>query len=140
MKVLYTPKSTIRSQLTLKIITSHYLRDRFIVHEVIDEDQKFFFQKFIDSEKATSEFLNFIKEKYQKRFDLEPQSIVFHKIIKGSLIVVFSINDGPNFTKYIKNNLDKNLSIHPYFTQLELSPEDFDYKGNIQFNQVKKDI
>lgn len=43
-------------------------------------------------------------------------------------------------TKNIKYNLDKKIEIHPYFTQLELSPDDFDQKGCITFRDKKNDI
>lgn len=50
IKVAFTPKSSDRSKLTLKVLTSHYLTDRVIVRETIDEDERFYFEKCSKSE------------------------------------------------------------------------------------------
>lgn len=78
--------------------------------------------------------------KYVSRFGFKKESIVVHNLIKGSKIMVFSTNDVEALTKSIRYNVDKEIEIHPYFTQLELSPEDFDPKGYIKFKDAKKDI
>ena len=61
--------------------------------------------------------------------------MVFNNIAKGpnSITTTFSTNDGHTFCKNMKYNLDKDISIHPYFNYLELSPEDFDIAGFINF-------
>ena len=43
IKVIFNPKSSVRSKLSLKTLTSHILTNRFMVTEKIDEDEEFFF-------------------------------------------------------------------------------------------------
>ena len=48
--VIFSPKSTDRSKISLKAITSHYLSDRFIISESVDEDERSYFEKIYNSE------------------------------------------------------------------------------------------
>ena len=45
IKVNFTKTSTRRSKISLKAITSHYLCDRFVIKEKVDEDGKWYFEK-----------------------------------------------------------------------------------------------
>ena len=56
-----------------------------------------------------------------------------HGLVKGSNKFLLSTNEGHVFAKYVKINTDKDIKIMPYFTCLEISPQDFDKKGFIQF-------
>lgn len=50
IRVIFSPKSTDRSRLTNKFLTSHYLTDRFMIKEAVDDDERFFFEKLSESE------------------------------------------------------------------------------------------
>ena len=81
-----------------------------------------------NSEESLQRFVQLQKKKYANLYGINEENMVFHNIGKGSnsITATFSTNDGHTFCKHMKYNIDKDISIHPYFNYLELSPEDFD--------------
>lgn len=56
------------------------------------------------------------------------------------MVLYASTHEGEDLARNIKRNLDRNVEIEPFIKQLELSAEDFDKSGYIQFGTKKTDI
>ena len=109
INVTFSPQSTMKSKLSLKVITSHYLSDRFIVIEKVDEDDKFYFEKMYHDEDHFRKYVDRQKKKYVSRFDLTEENIVIHNLIKGPNVLVFSTNEGHKLSKHLRHNVDKDI-------------------------------
>ena len=90
-----------------------------------------------------NQFIKYIehqKKKYATRFNLNEENMVIHNLIKGPNMLIFSTNEGYKMIKHLRYNVDKDIEIKPFFSQLELSAEDFSAKGFIEFPKSKEQI
>jgi hypothetical protein len=119
--------------MSLKIITSHFISDRIIIKETFNEDEHWFFERLYESEVNLAAFLDLQKKRMATKFGISEESLVFHRLVKGSMVLYMSTHEGQELARNIRHNLDRDIEICPFFKQLELSPEDFDAAGKISF-------
>ncbi len=127
-EIIFTKKSSIKSQLTLRILGTAILDERIMIKQKINHSQ-WNFKHFKDNSQNILKFKKWYLKKISEKYEVELEDLAIHKLSEGSVDVLLSVN--------INNSLLKNdrfkASVLPFFESLQLSPDDFKIKFNCKY-------
>ena len=108
--------STLKSQLSTKILTSGFMEDQVKFTEHLDETDEWKFDEIVKNETKREEFKEWYIKKIAKEYNIDQKEIIIHKLVEGSIAVQWSSTNASNTLNVLQANVkNQKLKVHRFF-------------------------